>query len=85
MNDDYKRLSSFDHEEDTNYSATGMSATIISARVSYVYDLRGPCMVVDTACSSSMLAIHIGCQAIRSGIIPYKNDIVKSYIFNFCY
>ncbi|XP_060602185.1 phthioceranic/hydroxyphthioceranic acid synthase-like [Ruditapes philippinarum] len=67
MNDDYKRLSSFDHEEDTNYSATGMSATIISARVSYVYDLRGPCMVVDTACSSSMLAIHIGCQAIRSG------------------
>lgn len=68
MNDDYKVLSSFEHNDCNNYTATGMSTTIISARLSYVYDLRGPCMVIDTACSSSMLAIHLGCQAIRSGM-----------------
>ncbi|XP_053400133.1 uncharacterized protein LOC123558598 isoform X2 [Mercenaria mercenaria] len=67
MNDDYKSISSFEHKEDSSYSATGMSTSIISARVSYVYDLRGPCMVIDTACSSSMMAIHLGSQAIKSG------------------
>ncbi|XP_045205432.2 phenolphthiocerol/phthiocerol polyketide synthase subunit C-like [Mercenaria mercenaria] len=67
MNDDYKGMSGFEHKEDSSYSATGMSTTIISARVSYVYDLHGPCMVVDTACSSSMMAIHLGSQAIKSG------------------
>ncbi|XP_045209328.2 uncharacterized protein LOC123561167 [Mercenaria mercenaria] len=67
MNDDYKVIASSDHSDDTNYSATGMSTTIIASRVSFVYNLQGPCMVIDTACSSSMIAIHLGCQAIRTG------------------
>ncbi|XP_053394019.1 uncharacterized protein LOC123525873 [Mercenaria mercenaria] len=67
MNDDYKSLSNLDHDEDTNYTATGMSTTIIASRVSYVYNLRGPCMVVDTACSSSITAINLASEAIRSG------------------
>ncbi|XP_045160035.2 uncharacterized protein LOC123525230 isoform X2 [Mercenaria mercenaria] len=67
MNDDYKSLSNLDHDEDTNYTATGMSTTIVASRVSYVYNLRGPCMVVDTACSSSITAIHLASEAIRSG------------------
>ncbi|XP_045200786.2 narbonolide/10-deoxymethynolide synthase PikA2, modules 3 and 4-like [Mercenaria mercenaria] len=67
MNGDYVRLFEFDHDGFTNYSATGSSNTIISARVSYVYNLQGPSMVIDTACSSSMTSIHLGCQAIRTG------------------
>ncbi|KAL4229457.1 hypothetical protein ACF0H5_012495 [Mactra antiquata] len=67
MNDDYKVLASSDHNDDSNYSATGMSTTIIASRVSFVYNLQGPCMVIDTACSSSMIAVHLGCQAIRTG------------------
>ncbi|KAL4230199.1 hypothetical protein ACF0H5_010584 [Mactra antiquata] len=67
MNDDYKGLSNNDHDEETNYSATGMSSTYISARISHAYNLHGPCTVVDTACSSSMMAIHLGCQSIKTG------------------
>ncbi|XP_052769490.1 phthioceranic/hydroxyphthioceranic acid synthase-like [Mya arenaria] len=67
MNDDYKIMSSQDPSGTTNYSATGTSTTVISARVSYVFNLHGPCLTVDTACSSAMMAIHLGCQAIRSG------------------
>jgi acyl transferase domain-containing protein len=69
MNDDYKVIASSDHNDDTNYSATGMSTTIIASRVSFTYNLQGPCMVIDTACSSSMIAIHLGSQAIRTGML----------------
>jgi len=40
MNDDYKVLASSDHSDDSNYSATGMSTTIIASRVSFVYNLQ---------------------------------------------
>nr|KAG5702434.1 hypothetical protein BaRGS_027521 [Batillaria attramentaria] len=51
----------------TGHTATGTSATILSARLSYVFNLLGPSMVLDTACSSSLVAIHLGCQAILTG------------------
>ncbi|KAK3606688.1 hypothetical protein CHS0354_014759 [Potamilus streckersoni] len=73
MNDDYKMAlyddfkvgMNPDKEKDANYSVTGTSTSIISARVSYVYNLLGPSMTIDTACSSSLVAIHLGCQSIR--------------------
>ena len=69
MNDDYKSLMNIDTQcEGLNaYSATGISTTVIASRVSYVFNLHGPCMVVDTACSSALVAIHLGSQAIRAG------------------
>lgn len=67
MNDDYKSLMGTDHSEDTNFTATGLSTTVMASRVSYVYNLHGPCMTIDTACSSAMMALHLGCQAIRAG------------------
>ena len=67
MNADYSKLTS---KTDLNhYSITGGSTSIMSARVSYIFDLRGPCLSVDTACSSSLVAIHLGVQALKSGII----------------
>ncbi|KAL3888379.1 hypothetical protein ACJMK2_000747 [Sinanodonta woodiana] len=73
MNDDYKMALYDDFkvgmnpekEKDANYSVTGTSTSIISARVSYVYNLLGPSMTIDTACSSSLVAIHLGCQSIQ--------------------
>ncbi|WP_412080891.1 SDR family NAD(P)-dependent oxidoreductase [Streptomyces sp. MCL20-2] len=43
------------------------SAASIANRVSYFYDFTGPSMTVDTMCSSSLTAIHLACEAIRSG------------------
>ena len=49
------------------YTASNISTTILGARLSYVLNLLGPCLVVDTACSSGLMAVHQACQAIRAG------------------
>lgn len=58
---------------DTDYAAgvkiSGNVESMIAARVSYLLDLQGPAMVINTACSSSLSALHLACNAIRSGEI----------------
>ncbi|MFR9752755.1 polyketide synthase Pks13 [Nocardia sp. 004] len=49
------------------YGITGSSTGIISNRVSYFYDFRGPSVAVDTACSSTLVAVHQAVRALRAG------------------
>uniref|UniRef100_A0A2C9MA35 Uncharacterized protein n=1 Tax=Biomphalaria glabrata TaxID=6526 RepID=A0A2C9MA35_BIOGL len=67
MNGDYRGLFTAKSPIVGNYTVTGISNSIIAARISFVFDLRGPSMTLDTACSSALLAIHIGAQALRTG------------------
>lgn len=42
-------------------------AAMISSRLSYCLDLRGPAISVNTACSSGLVALHHAAMAIRNG------------------
>ncbi|KAF7595519.1 hypothetical protein BBP40_005855 [Aspergillus hancockii] len=39
----------------------------MSNRISWFFDLKGPSVSLDTACSSSMVALHLGCQSLKTG------------------
>lgn len=49
------------------HTAVGVSYTMLSNRLAYALDLKGPAVTVDTACSSSLVALHLACQAIANG------------------
>lgn len=47
------------------YLGTGNASTVISNRVSFFFDLKGPSLTLDTACSSSLVALNQACYAIQ--------------------
>ncbi|KAF1937576.1 putative hybrid NRPS/PKS enzyme [Clathrospora elynae] len=64
---DYADLLGRDTSYFPTYFATGTARSIISNRISYFFDWRGPSMTIDTACSSSLVAVHQAVQVLRSG------------------
>jgi acyl transferase domain-containing protein len=49
------------------YAATGNGIAIMSNRISWFYDLKGPSMTLDTGCSASLVGVHLACQSLRTG------------------
>ena len=45
----------------------GRASSILSARISYFLNLKGPCQSIDTACSSSLVAIANACDSLMLG------------------
>ncbi|KAL1618817.1 putative Hybrid PKS-NRPS biosynthetic cluster [Neofusicoccum ribis] len=67
MCDDWSGIMMRDWDSLPQYTATGISRSIMSNRVSYFFDWHGPSMTIDTACSSSLVAVHEAVQVLRSG------------------
>lgn len=66
FNHDYLRILDSDPEVALRYKPTGTTNSILSNRVSWFFDFKGPSMTVDTACSSSLVALHLAVQSLRS-------------------
>ncbi|KAJ9366241.1 hypothetical protein DTO282E5_9065 [Paecilomyces variotii] len=64
---DFQTMQARDPESLHRYSATGSCTAILSNRVSYIFDLRGPSYTLDTACSSSIYCLHNAARALISG------------------
>ena len=52
------------------YDLTGVSYSAAGARLSFVFAMRGPCVVFDTACSSSLIATHCARRCMEHGECP---------------
>ncbi|KAL6710125.1 hypothetical protein ACN47E_009916 [Coniothyrium glycines] len=64
---DYEEMQRRDMELAPKYQSTGASQTMLSNRLSYFFDLKGPSISLDTACSSGLVAVHLACQSLRTG------------------
>ncbi|KAM3566124.1 hypothetical protein ARSEF4850_000869 [Beauveria asiatica] len=82
MCDDYGNICYVDQESIPTYAATGTARSILSNRVSFIFDWRGPSMTIDTACSSSLVALHQGVQVLRSGTSPIAIAAGANLIFS---
>ena len=53
------------------YTGTGVAWSVAAGRLSYTYGFKGPAFTVDTACSSALLATHLACNDLKSGVTDY--------------
>src|SRR4051794_24299794 len=66
---DYQSGASHDQAAMGSHFMTGNSLSILSNRLSYIFDLRGPSFTVDSACSSSFVALTEASAALGDGRI----------------
>ena len=64
---DYTEMMAADQEDLPLYYGIGTGTAILSNRISWFFDLHGPSISIDTACSSALVALHLGCQSLRTG------------------
>ena len=85
---DYREMLFRDPEAAPLYTVTGTGTSLVSNRVSWFFDLKGPSFTVNTACSSSLVALHQACQSLRlkestMALVGGSNLILSPEMFMF--
>lgn len=65
--EEWEDLFAQDNQQHGIYRLTGYGDFMLSNRLSYEMDLKGPSMVIRTGCSASLVALHEACRALQSG------------------
>ncbi|NEQ72618.1 MAG: SDR family NAD(P)-dependent oxidoreductase [Okeania sp. SIO2C9] len=63
----YSKLLSDAGVGNNRLALTGNLPSMVSARIAYFLDTKGPVVAIDTACSSSLVAVHQACESIQRG------------------
>ncbi len=50
----------------SSHSVLATDTSVLSSRIAYFLDLKGPALTINTACSSSLVAMDVACQYLRS-------------------
>lgn len=64
---DYQQLLSAHMDKAQAQSSIGNATALLSNRVSFMFNFKGPSETIDTACSSSLVALHRAFQSVRHG------------------
>ena len=64
---DYDRNIYKDPSDIPKYHVTGSGEAIMSNRISYTFDFKGPSVTLDTGCSGSIVAMHQACKSLQLG------------------
>lgn len=72
-NHDHADSLNSDPETILKYKPTGTENSMISGRLSWFYDFRGPSLTVETACSGSLVGLHLACQSLKTN----ESDMVS--------
>lgn len=66
MTNDYQAISESDAYNLGTNAAAGTGKAMLSNRISWFFDLKGPSLTLDTACSSGLYGLHLACQGLKS-------------------
>ncbi|PGH10329.1 hypothetical protein GX51_00086 [Blastomyces parvus] len=65
--EDWLELQSRDNQQTGVYRVDGYNDFMLSSRISYEMDFRGPSLNIRTACSAAMIGFHEACLAMQRG------------------
>ncbi|WYZ42296.1 hypothetical protein EsH8_V_001191 [Colletotrichum jinshuiense] len=86
MSSDYYDMQMLDVETMPKYTGIGTSRSMLSNRLSYFFNLKGPSMTIDTACSSSLVGVDAAFRSLQDGtsemaIVAGANLILTPHFF----